>query len=74
MPIPAVRPKPPEVVPMAMATDARRAEIQAEFADPAIYDNRRRVETLKVELKAVERKAETALAAWETALAAVEGY
>ena len=54
------------------ALDGRRAEIQLEFADPTIYDNRERVAELQKELAAVEERAQSALAAWETALAAAE--
>jgi ATP-binding cassette subfamily F protein 3 len=54
------------------ALDARRAELQLEFADPATYDDRERVEALRVELEELERRSQAALAAWESALEAVE--
>jgi ABC-type multidrug transport system ATPase subunit len=54
------------------ALDARRVQIQLEFADPATYDDRARVEALRVELAEIDRRADAALADWETALAATE--
>jgi ATP-binding cassette subfamily F protein 3 len=52
--------------------DARRAELQVEFADPAIYDDRERVAALEAELRATEAAAEAALARWESLLAWAE--
>ncbi|MEO6990222.1 MAG: ABC-F family ATP-binding cassette domain-containing protein [Candidatus Baltobacteraceae bacterium] len=52
--------------------DARRAELQVEFADPAIYGDRERVAALEAELRATEAAAEVALARWESLLAWAE--
>jgi ATP-binding cassette subfamily F protein 3 len=48
--------------------DRRKAEIQLEFADPAVYDDRANVMRLDEELRALETAAGTALAKWERLL------
>lgn len=55
------------------ALDARRSEIQLEFADSSIYDDRERVDALRAELADVEQRAQASLTAWEAALKAAEG-
>jgi ATP-binding cassette subfamily F protein 3 len=45
--------------------DRRKAEIELEFTDPAIYDDQPRVAALTAELRELEPKMAAALAHWE---------
>ncbi len=52
--------------------DARRADIEREFADPVLYDDADRLAKLRADLEATEKAAAAALERWERALEAVE--
>ncbi len=45
--------------------DERRAALEVEFADPAIYDDRERVASLQAELEAARAAVDAAFARWE---------
>lgn len=51
--------------------DEKRAVLEREFADPAIYDDRDRVATLEAELAAARAAVDTAFARWEALAEAV---
>ena len=51
----------------------RKAEIEALFADPALYEDRPRVKSLHDELEALGPRAEKLMTEWEEALAHLEG-
>jgi ATP-binding cassette subfamily F protein 3 len=53
-------------------TDARRAEIEALFADPALYEDRTRVKALQEEAGFLEEQSATAVTQWETLLEQLE--
>lgn len=52
--------------------DARKAEIELDFADPGIYSNGPRVVELRREVDAVEKLSEQAVARWEGLIARLE--
>lgn len=52
--------------------DARRAEIDALFADPALYDDRARVKALEAEREAVTARSTQAVTEWEERLLELE--
>jgi len=51
--------------------DEKRAVLEREFADPAIYDDRDRVATLEAELAAARAAVDAAFARWEALAEAV---
>jgi hypothetical protein len=53
--------------------DRRRAEIEAAFADPRLYEEPARVGALKAEMDDVRERGEAALAAWAALVERLEG-
>jgi ATP-binding cassette, subfamily F, member 3 len=52
--------------------DAKRAEVERRFAAPDLYDDPQRVVQLQHELERLRLESETAMAAWEAAVEALE--